>query len=526
MDAFVLSRLAREIEARWGGAWVQGAWVDLAGRVVLQLRAPGRSGFLVLSPAGPAPGVGVLPRRPPVPSRPPAVAAYVRAHGVGGRLRGARCTAFDRVLEVRLRRGAEGVGLVLDLSARRGAVLVLDGEGRVVLAHRPGPGRGPAGAGIGRPYRPPPVPEGRVRAPEAPGILPEALAGEEPLQRRVVGLGTHTAREAERRVRAAPEPAGAWGELLAEVDRPGSLWVYPDVLSAVELAHRPGEGERRADALEAAGEWMEARLRSRDREETERDRVRAEAEHRRRLERRIARIRTDLERLPDPGRLRALADALAASLHAVERGARRVVVPDPQRSGVEVEVPLDPGLSPSENLDLLYRRARKAERAREALAERLEASLRELEAGPSPREPGRARDALAGSGSGPFGRYRSSDGWPIWVGRNGRENDRLLREARPWDLWLHARDAPGAHVLVRKPGREARCPERTLLEAAGLAALHSRKAADGAVEVMVLEAGRVRKPKGASPGRVLVAGERTVRVRPGWGNPRPWGGGG
>ncbi len=520
MDAFVLSRLAREIEARWGGARVQGAWVDLAGRVVLRLRAPGRSGCLVLSPEGPAPGVGVLPRRPPAPPRPPAVAAYVRAHGVGGRLEGARCVAFDRVLEVRLRRGDDGVGLILDLSGRRGAVLVLDGEGRVVLVHRPGPGRGPAGAGIGRPYRPPPVPEGRVRAPEVPGILPEALAGAEPLHRRVVGLGAHTAREAERRVRAAPDPAAAWRELLAEVDRPGPLWVYPDTVSPVELGHRPGEGDRRADALEAAGEWMEARLRSRDREETERDRARAEAEHRRRLERRIARIRADLERLPDPAGIRALADALAASLPAVSRGARRVAVPDPCRPGVEVEVPLDPGLSPSENLDLLYRRARKAERAREALAERLEASLRELEAGPAPREPGEARGAR--SRAGPFGRYRSSDGWPIWVGRNGRENDRLLREARPWDLWLHVRDAPGAHVLVRKPGREARCPERTLLEAAGLAALHSRRAADGAVEVMVLEAGRVRKPKGASPGRVLVAGERTVRVRPGWGNPRPW----
>jgi len=523
VDAFVLSRLAREIEARWGGARVQGAWVDLAGRVVLRLRAPGRSGHLVLSPTDPAPGVGVLPGRPPAPPRPPAPAAYVRAHALGGRIEGARCLGFDRVLEVRLRRGDDGVGLVLDLSGRKGAVLVLDAEDRVVLVHPPGARRGPGGTGIGRPYRPPAVPPGRVRAPEAPGILAEALAGEGPLHRRVVGLGAHTAREAERRVRAAPDPGAAWRGLLAEVDRPGPVWVYPDLVSALELGHRPGEGERRDDGLEAAGEWMEARLRSRGREETERDRVRAGAEHRRRLERRIAKIRADLERLPDPGGIRALADALAASLPGVKRGARQALVPDPRRAGVEVEVPLDPGLSPAENLDRLYRRARKAERARQALAGRLEASLAELEAGPAPREP-REPGGDGDAGAGPFARYRSSDGWPIWVGRNGRENDRLLREARPWDLWLHARDAPGAHVLVRKPGREARCPERTLLEAAGLAALHSRRGADGAVEVMVIEAGRVRKPKGASPGRVLVAGERTVRVRPGWGSPRPWGG--
>jgi predicted ribosome quality control (RQC) complex YloA/Tae2 family protein len=109
------------------------------------------------------------------------------------------------------------------------------------------------------------------------------------------------------------------------------------------------------------------------------------------------------------------------------------------------------------------------------------------------------------------------------VGRNGSENDRLVREAKPWDLWLHVRDAAGAHVVIRKPGRESRVPERTLIEAAGLAAHFSNRSADGAVEVMVAEIARLRKPKGASPGQVLVAGDRTVRVPPGAGNPRPEG---
>lgn len=88
-------------------------------------------------------------------------------------------------------------------------------------------------------------------------------------------------------------------------------------------------------------------------------------------------------------------------------------------------------------------------------------------------------------------------------------------------MWLHARDARGAHVLVRLPGREARVPERTLVEAAGLAARHSNRAGEAAAEVMVAEAGRVRKPKGSSPGRVTVSGERTLLVSPGAGNPVP-----
>ncbi|RMG93589.1 MAG: DUF814 domain-containing protein [Candidatus Dadabacteria bacterium] len=195
------------------------------------------------------------------------------------------------------------------------------------------------------------------------------------------------------------------------------------------------------------------------------------------------------------------------------------MLPDPWTGG-EVELELDPALSPPANLERLYRTAAKAERAREILTRRLEEARGELARlgdGAETPEPGRPARAEPGR---PYARYRSSDGWEIWVGRNGRENDRLVREARPWDLWLHARDAAGAHVLVRLPGRDARCPERTLLEAAGLAALRSRRSGEAAVEVMVVEAGRLRKPKGAAPGQVLVHGERTVRVRPGWGNPR------
>ena len=105
------------------------------------------------------------------------------------------------------------------------------------------------------------------------------------------------------------------------------------------------------------------------------------------------------------------------------------------------------------------------------------------------------------------------------MGRNGAENARLVRESKPWDLWLHVRDAAGAHVVVRKPGRESRVPERTLTEAAGLAARFSSRSEDGAGEVQVAEISRLRKPKGASPGQVLVAGDRTVRVPPGAGNP-------
>ncbi len=519
MDAWVLARICRALERGWGGARIQGAWTDGADRVVLRLRASGRTGFLVLSPLGAAPGLAMAGRRGTAPPRPPAIAAYLRAHAEGGRLGAVRPQPFERVVALDVDRG---VRIVLDLAARPGVVGALDPDGRIRAVHQP-EGRRPVPRWApGKVFEFLPPPEERALPREVPpGRVAAWVEAGEPLHRHILGLGPHLAREVAHRIRCGSPPERVWGELLAAYGTDGPLWVHDGVLSVWELTHRSAPGHRVDDPLGAAAAWMEARLAAEQRARAGRSEAAARAAVRRRLERRIARIRADLDALPDPDALRERADALACALHRVRPGASEVRVPDPRNPASEIRIALDPSLSPARNLERLYREARRAERARRIAQERLEAAVQEMDAGPPVQG---ARDIPAPPAAPrPFRRYVSPDGWSIWVGRNSRENDRLLREARPWDLWLHARDAPGAHVLVRKPGREARCPERTLLEAAGLAAAYSRRSAEAAVEVMVAEAGRVRKPKGAGPGQVVVSGDRTVRVRPGWGNPRPVG---
>ncbi|PLX44023.1 MAG: fibronectin/fibrinogen-binding protein, partial [Deltaproteobacteria bacterium] len=160
-------------------------------------------------------------------------------------------------------------------------------------------------------------------------------------------------------------------------------------------------------------------------------------------------------------------------------------------------------------------------RAIEVAKRRLEEAESELEVG-DPSEEISAERTVAEKNA-PFRRFRSSDGWLILAGRNSKENDRLLREAKGWDLWLHARDGAGAHVILKKPGKDGRVPERSLIEAAGVAAQNSKLSNDSYVEVMVVEAARVRKVKGGGPGRVHVSGERTLRVAPGAGKPKALG---
>ncbi len=517
MDAFVLARLATEAARAFGGAWVQGAWVDDRGRLVLRLRVPGRSAVLLLDPDPSRGGLGVVERRPPCPARPPALAAFLRAHAKGGRLVRIECLPYERVVQVDLEREDDGARVVLERVPPRGNLVVLDRDGMVrVAARRTGRVR------PGAPYAPPPRPDGWVDpASVGPGEAAALWAGRaEPP--RLVGFSPDLVREVSHQARAG----GAWAAFRSVRDAygtPGPLLRYGDRWSAVELAHR-GEPDERVDQdlLAAAGRWLETATTRRDADADDRSEARRRRAFERRTRRRIERLRQDLERLPEPAELRAAADALAASLHAVVPGSRVARVTDPLRPDRFLEVDLDPALSPAANLDQLYRRARRAERAGEQVRDRIAEAEASLEAGPGP-EPA-PRKALAGP-EGPYRRFTSSDGWPIWVGRNRVENDRLVREARPWDLWLHARGGAGAHVLVRKPGREARVPDRTVREAAGLAASYSSRSGDARVDVMVLEAGRLRRPRGGGPGRVLVAGEHTVRVRPGEGNPRPAPGG-
>ena len=104
-------------------------------------------------------------------------------------------------------------------------------------------------------------------------------------------------------------------------------------------------------------------------------------------------------------------------------------------------------------------------------------------------------------------------GVEVLVGQSRRGNDRVtFREARPDDLWLHARGVPGAHVVIRVPGPSV--PERVLQAAAALAAGSSAARNAGSVAVDYTQRRYVRRIKGAPPGLVTYRQERTLRVVP------------
>jgi len=101
------------------------------------------------------------------------------------------------------------------------------------------------------------------------------------------------------------------------------------------------------------------------------------------------------------------------------------------------------------------------------------------------------------------------------VGRSGAGNEYLTwKLARPHDLWLHAQGFPGSHVLVRLPGKDAPLPQRTLREAAALAAYYSQARGQGKVEVAYTFRKYLKRAKGARPGKVLLTHEKAILVSP------------
>lgn len=265
-------------------------------------------------------------------------------------------------------------------------------------------------------------------------------------------------------------------------------------------------------------------------------------------ERLEANLERDLAAAERGDRHRREAETLAAHLNLVERGRSEVVLPALDDEG-ELRIELDPSLSPAENMELRFKKARRAERGLAVVVQRLEragrrrgelaAARQELErilgqpadlaADRLPRLLAWAREhpELAGERSAagpaaeaepsrPFRRYRIEGRWEVWVGRSAEENDELThRASSPQDLWFHAQGVSGSHVVLRTGGRPQDVPKRVIEKAAALAALHSRARTSGMVPVVWTERKYVRKPRRSPVGTASLLRGKTVFATPG-----------
>ncbi len=238
--------------------------------------------------------------------------------------------------------------------------------------------------------------------------------------------------------------------------------------------------------------------------------------------------------------LRAAGDLILANLHAIRKGDPVLLATDyadpEQRTRT---IALNPQLTPAENAQSYFRRYAKAKNSLGILAGQRNANTAEinyletcennLEQAAALSDLAEIRQELVEEGylkplsagrrgqappkpSAPF-TFRSPDGYTILAGRNNKQNDWLTRSAAPEDLWLHTKDIPGAHVLIRTRAGEP-VPDSTLLAAASIAAYYSKAHGAATVPVDYTLVRYVRKPRGARPGLVIYDHQRTLMAIP------------
>jgi predicted ribosome quality control (RQC) complex YloA/Tae2 family protein len=256
-----------------------------------------------------------------------------------------------------------------------------------------------------------------------------------------------------------------------------------------------------------------------------------------RITRKIQNQKRELAQSENRDQLRIFGDLINANIASIPKGADSAELinyyhPDCSK----IRVPLDPSLSPAQNAQKYYKEYRKAQNAERILAEQIHLGEQELEyidtvfdalsRATTLHEISELRQELVAGGylrqqrskqkpPAPLGplEFKSDDGFTILVGRNNIQNDRLtMKTARGKDIWLHTKNIPGSHVIILTGGDTP--PDRTLEQAAIIAALHSKAAASHQVPVDYTEVRNVKKPAGSPPGKVIYHSNRTAYVTP------------
>ena len=257
-----------------------------------------------------------------------------------------------------------------------------------------------------------------------------------------------------------------------------------------------------------------------------------------RLQRKLAIQEKELAATFDRERLRQLGDILTANIHRIKKGQTKVMVEDFYDENMAmIEVQLSPLLSPQQNAAKFYKDYARMKTAEKELTHQMELGeqeltylrsvLDELNRAETEAELEEIRRELQDGGyiradSGkkrmkqgklPPLRFESTDGYPIYVGRNNRQNEELtFKSARKDDLWLHAQKVHGSHVIIACAGVTP--PDDTITQAAQLAAYYAESTGGQNIPVDVTPVKQVKKTPGGKPGMVIYHTYRTVIVNP------------
>lgn len=461
LSAADIADVIEEIGPALADGWIQKVFQPSPRAVTFEIRTPGKTLWLHVSADPDMARLHLVSQRYPNPSSPPPFCQYLRAHIHGAQVEGIEQVQYDRIVRLHLTARNGPVILLAELMGRRSNLLVLDQNEQVLAALEH------ANDLVGTRYQPPIV-QSHLTSPSA-SLKNETSNVTHPFPRSFA---------IEQHYRQREEAAAL------------SRWKHTTLN---ELKKRIKKSARRVEVLQG-----------------------------------------DLEKAARYKEYARYGELLKANLDRMHKGAEQLTTVDYFDPALpELNIPLDPAKSPQANLDDYFKKHRKhiaAEREVRPRLSRAEEELTALRAEYADLERGIIRTEKGSTGqvapittsaspskadrprAGPYRRFISYDGLPIYVGRNARENETLtFSEARSDDLWLHARGTPGSHVIVRlEKGMDP--PLESVRDAATLALLYSDLKKSGKGEVIYSRRKYVRKVKGSPPGTVTVTQEKSLFV--------------
>ncbi|MGP7817568.1 Rqc2 family fibronectin-binding protein [Niallia sp. 01092] len=251
----------------------------------------------------------------------------------------------------------------------------------------------------------------------------------------------------------------------------------------------------------------------------------------------ITKLQKSLADAENAEQFQLLGELLTANLYAVQKGMDKAeVVNYYHPEGEVMTIPLDSRLSPSENAQKYFTKYQKAKNSIDIIKEQISLAEEELMyfetlmqqiISASPKDIQEIREELVEEGylrerqkkqtkkqqnNKPIlDQYYANDQTEILVGKNNKQNDYLTNKLAARDeIWLHTKDIPGSHVVIRSKEPS----EETILQAANLAAYFSKAKHSSAVPVDYTLVRHVKKPSGAKPGFVIYDNQQTVYVTP------------
>lgn len=567
LDGIVIHALVHELQTFVGGR-IAKVHQPSDHDIVMQLRAGGQNAKLLLSANPTYPRLHVTERQFINPPEAPMFCMLLRKHCEGSIIEAVEQVGMERVVRIRVKQRDE-LGdvsvktLVMEMMGRHSNLILLDPATNVILdgIHHVTPAISSYRIVMpGSPYVNPPEQDKTnpldLTADRFDELWRTGELGETPeakLVRMFTGISPLLAKETVYRARQAAggeavSAASVWQSFAPLLHDVRDHCYRPNIVleprsgkmafSVVRLAHITGE----ETVFPAVSECLETFYG----EKAERDTIKQKTgdlhkfltNERNKNVKKLEKLEATLEEGQDADKFRILGELLNAHLHLAQKGDEAIEVTnyydEEQRP---VRITLDPLLTPSENAQKYFKKYTKMKNSVAVVGDQmaethdeiryLESLLQQLDTASLPdieeiREELTEQGYLKARGRKQRGRkkkpdkpaltrFLSSEGIPIYVGKNNMQNEYVTnRLAKPSDTWLHTKDIPGSHVVIRSEA----FGETTLHEAALLAAYFSQARESSQVPVDYTLIRHVHKPSGAKPGFVIYERQKTLFVTP------------